>query len=89
MVFLVSYRLYRPGQDYPDLYDAIKKISGTYWHHTTSAWLVESQLTARQIFERLSPYIDAGDDLIVFRLQGEWWGKLADSDGAWLKTLSF
>lgn len=91
MVYLISYRLQRPGQDYNDLYEAIRKLSGTYWHHTTSAWLVEtSSLSAKQIYEKLTPYTDANDDLVVFRLQSEWWGRItAPSDLKWLKERTF
>lgn len=90
MVYLISYQLHRPGQDYPDLYGAIKKISGTWWHHTTSAWVVETTLTAKQVFETLVPFVDKNDDLIVFRLQEEWWGRLAEQESvAWLKVRNF
>lgn len=91
MVYIISYKLQRPGQDYSDLYNAIKNISGTYWHHTTSAWLVETNLSAQQIFETLFPFIvDDNDELIIFRLQGEWWGRLTDqSNLSWLRGRSF
>lgn len=91
MVYLISYKLQRPGQNYSDLYEAIGKISGTYWHHTTSVWLVEvNSLSAKQVYEKLSPYIDNNDDLIVFRLQGEWWGKIPDASNLeWLKGRTF
>lgn len=90
MIQLISYRLHRPEKDYPDLYDAIRKISGTYWHHTTSAWLVETTLSSKQVYETLNPYIDSDDDLVVFRLQGEWWGRVNNqSDMDWLKARTF
>ncbi|KKS65283.1 MAG: SinR family protein [Parcubacteria group bacterium GW2011_GWC1_43_12] len=91
MVYLISYRLNRPGQDYKDLYQAIQKISGTYWHHTTSAWLVESNLPAKQIYDLINPHvIDVNDELIIFRLQGEYYGRLAEQEiWRWLSSLSF
>lgn len=90
MVILISYKLARPGQDYPDLYDAIKKISGIWWHHTTSCWVIETSLSPKQVFERLNPLIDRNDDLIIFRLQEEWWGQLTELDNlTWLKARNF
>ena len=91
MVYLISYRLNKPGQDYSDLDDAIRKISGIYWHHTTSVWLVGTVLySAKQIFEKLSPFIDKNDELMVFRLQGEYTGHLTDSTNFdWLKVRQF
>jgi len=90
MVYLISYTLHKPGQDYTDLHGAIKAISGTWWHHTTSVWLVETSMSAKQIFDALSRYIDANDDLMVFRLQGDWQGKLADATNYnWLRARQF
>ena len=90
MVYLISYTLFRPGQDYKDLHKAIKEISGIWWHHTTSAWAVESNLSAEQIYKHLSPFVDSNDDLIVLRLQGQYWGKIADSSSTnWLRARTF
>lgn len=90
MVFLISYTLHKTGQNYADLQEAIKKISGVWWHHTTSVWLVSTQMSAKQIFDYLSPFIDNNDDLMVFKLQNEWHGKLADSTNYdWLRARVF
>jgi alpha-acetolactate decarboxylase len=90
MVYLIAYRLNKPGQDYSNLDDAIRKVSGIYWHHTTSSWLVESTLSAKQVFEKLHSFIDKNDELVVFRLQGEYWGHLPDPKNFdWLKARQF
>ncbi len=90
MVYLVSYTLHKPGQDYTDLHKAIKEVSGTWWKHTTSAWLADASVSAKQIFDRIVPYVDKNDDLMVFRLQGEWHGRTADSTNYdWLNARQF
>lgn len=90
MVYLISYRLYKPDQDYSDIDDTIRNISGTYWHHTTSVWLVGTTLSAKQIFDKLHPFVGKNDELMVFRLQGEWHGHLTDSTNYdWLKARQF
>ncbi|TSC83235.1 MAG: Uncharacterized protein G01um101419_145 [Parcubacteria group bacterium Gr01-1014_19] len=91
MTHLISYSLHRPGQEYSRLYKAIESISGTYWHHTTSAWLVETPLSAKQVYDLISPYaLDANDEIVVFRLQGDWYGKINESDGLnWLHKRKF
>lgn len=87
MVYLINYRLHKQGKNYEDLYSAIKNVSGTYWHNTTSSWLVESNLTASQIFTRLSTHIDSNDELVVFRLQGDYRGQLYPDDIKWLQDV--
>lgn len=52
MVYLISYDLNRPGQGYARLYDGIKEL-GAWWHYLDSTWLVDTNLTSSQIFERL------------------------------------
>ena len=37
--YMIGYDLNRPGQDYPALIDAIKRL-GTWWHHLDSTWIV-------------------------------------------------
>lgn len=84
MVYIINYRLHRPTQNYDELYKAIRGLSGTYWHNTTSSWVVQSGLSAKQIFGQLEPHIDNNDELVVFRLQGEYFGQLKPDDIKWL-----
>lgn len=53
MVYLITYDLKKPGQDYSNVHDAIKSC-GTWWHYLESTWLVDSYLTAEQISSRES-----------------------------------
>ena len=91
MVYLISYKLNQPGKDYENLYKAIKEVSGVWFHHTTSVWIIESNLSAEQIYNLISSnIIDKNDELIIFRLTGEWWGKLNDATNYdWLKARVF
>ena len=84
MIYIINYRLHRPTQNYDDLYKAIRALSGTYWHNTTSSWVVQSRLSAKQIFGQLKPHIDDNDELVVFRLQGDYYGQLNPDDIKWL-----
>lgn len=61
---LIAYDLNAPGQNYDDLIAAIKGL-GAWWHHLDSTWLVRSDLTARDIRDRLSKSLDSGDELLV------------------------
>lgn len=89
MVNLINYRLHRPSQNYEGLYDAIKSLSGTYWHNTTSSWLVQTALSPKQVYDKIRPHIDGDDELVVFRLEGDYHGQLQPDDLKWLEGRTF
>ncbi len=66
----------------------IKGLSGTYWHNTTSSWIVNTSLSAKSIFETLKPHIDGNDELAVFRLEGGYYGQLQTADHEWISSMS-
>jgi hypothetical protein len=69
--YLIGYDLNRPGQNYPELFDAIKQVGGTWWHCLDSTWIVKSDSTAKAIRDELAPHVDQGDELLVVNLTGE------------------
>ena len=70
--YLVGYDLNKPGQDYSDLFKAIKAI-GNWWHGLDSTWIVKTNLSAGEIRDRLKPPVtDQNDHLVVVRLEGDW-----------------
>ncbi len=62
---MIGYDLNKPGQDYSALFDAIKDLSGSWWHYLDSTWLVKSDLSSGQIRDRLAAFMDASDELLV------------------------
>ena len=84
--YLVTYDLNRPGQNYDDLFEAIKAI-GTWWHCLDSTWIVKSNLSAVQVRDSLSPQIDRNDSLLVVALSGEGaWMGFSEDCSSWLKN---
>ena len=83
--YLITYDLRKPGQNYDELYKAIKAI-GSWWHCLESNWIVKSNLSAVQIRDKVSPHIDKNDKLLVAHLSGEcaWMGFDTDCS-KWLK----
>ncbi len=73
--YLIGYDLYRPGQDYKDLFEAIKQL-GAWWHYLDSTWIVVTSHNAGQIRDYLKPYLDTNDELLVVRLRADaaWYG---------------
>ena len=85
--YLVGYDLNKSGKDYTGLIDEIKGISGTWWHHLDSTFIIKSDLTTYQIVNLLKSHIDSDDELLVVRLNGEWNSIGFNQDGVnWLKN---
>lgn len=74
----IGYDLRKPetSADYTELIDAIKGISGTWWHCLDSTWLVRTNMTCAVVRDLLLPYIDANDELLVAKMahEGAWFG---------------
>ncbi len=84
--YLITYDLNRPGQNYNELFEAIKAV-GTWWHCLDSTWIVKSNLTAVQVRDSLSPKIDNNDSLLVVALSGAGaWTGFSDECSTWLKN---
>ena len=88
MVLLITYDLNRPGQQYASLYEEIKK-AGTWWHHLESTWIIETDLTPRQWYERLTPHIDRNDNLIVVEITRNYYGWAPKEAWDWLANRRF
>lgn len=83
---LIGYDLNQPGKNYDALIDAIKGISGTYWHHLDSTWLVETTLTPVEVRDLLSAYLDSSDELLVLTASAPAaWRGFKESGSKWLK----
>lgn len=83
MSYLISYDLNAPGKNYDRLYDAIKSLGG-WWHHLDSTWIVTHPGPATAIRDKLMPYLDRNDKLLVAHCSGEAaWTRF---DSQWLKN---
>lgn len=85
-VYLVSYDLNRPGQDYGSLWKAIQSYPGSC-HAMESQWFIRSDKSVDEICRHLRGFIDKNDFLFVSEVTpGHQAGWLADDVAAWLKT---
>lgn len=85
MSYLISYDLNAPGKNYDQLYDAIKSLGG-WWHHLDSTWIVTHAGPATAIRDKLKPYLDHNDKLLVVHCSGEAaWTGFNSSGSQWLK----
>ena len=83
-VYLVSYDLNQPGQDYPRIIDAI----GTFDHCQVlkSQWFVASDKTYKEIFDYLIQFVDSTDQLLVTELPQNSEGRISPEAISWLNA---
>ena len=63
--YIISYDLYRPGNNYSDLTGAIKRLGDDWVHPLTNLWIVDTDMTATEIRGVLGDHLVAGDKLYV------------------------
>ncbi|MEK7603720.1 MAG: hypothetical protein AAB461_01195 [Patescibacteria group bacterium] len=86
MIILVTYDLNKSSKNYMPLFQAIKNISGTWWHSLTSVWLVKTDLSPAQIKNILLPHVDSNDELFVVRVTSDYAGYLGPEARQWLAS---
>jgi hypothetical protein len=88
MILLISYDLNRPGQNYSALHEEIKQ-AGTWWHHLESTWLIETNQTPNQWYDRLAKHLDATDNILIIEVTRNYYGWLPQKAWDWLSARSF
>ena len=63
--YIISYDLYRPGNNYSDLTAEIKRLGADWEHPIANLWIVETGLTAGEIRAALSDHLVTGDKLYI------------------------
>ena len=78
MVYMVTYDLCSPGQNYNKVIEAIQKASsGNVWCKVCeSSYLIKSNLTSQQVFNKIDPYLDKNDTLLVIEVIQNYYGQL-------------
>jgi hypothetical protein len=83
-VLLITYDLKKPGQDYSDLYKVIKEYA---WARLSeSSYAIETNESPEVVFNKLEPYIDANDYLLVITLKRPFAGRNAKDVIDWLES---
>ena len=88
MVYMITYDLNSTGQRYNELISAIKKASNgcwcTFWK---SSYLIQSPLSLSQITDRLKPYLDSNDRLLVIEVKRNYRGWLTDDERSYINDM--
>ena len=88
MVYMITYDLNSTGQRYNELISAIKGASSgcwcTFWK---SSYLIQSPLSPSQITDRLKPYLDSNDRLLVIEVKRNYQGWLTDDERSYINDM--
>lgn len=86
-IFLITYDLKKPGQNYNEFYETIKGC-GEWQHPLESTWVVKvgSNYSSNDIYNQLRPRIDDGDLMFVVDITDQdRQGWLAKTFWEWIK----
>jgi hypothetical protein len=82
--YIISYDLRKPGQNYEQLYEAIKSY-GTWAKINESLWAIVTTSNATQVRDKLLAHIDSNDRLFVIKsgVEAAWKNSICKNE--WLK----
>lgn len=91
MVYMITYDLNKQGKDYDNLIQAIKDAStGAWCSYWKSSYLIKSNISsAEKVFDRLKPYIDSNDRILVIEVTDNYWGWLENRQWEYIKESIF
>ncbi len=84
MVLLIAYELFDKTRDISKAIEQIKS-TGYWWHHLENIWIIETHETPAIWQERLLPYFQKTDNLLIIQLEGKYGGLLPVDAWTWLK----
>lgn len=84
-VYLITYDLKSPGQDYAALYKAIKSL-GDNRHDLESVWFVDTTLSAERIQYAIRPSMDKNDTLFITKVSSGYYGHASQELWTWLSS---
>ena len=84
-LYQICYDLRSPGQNYLELYKAIKGY-GNWAHPLESTWIIQTMQSASEVAQFLRKFMDANDGLLVTRWEGEAaWYNVNKEAGEWMR----
>lgn len=82
--YSITYDLKVPGKNYEQLYESIKQL-GAWWHYLESTWIVISNESSQQIWNRLSSSIDKNDFVLIIEVRKDCYGWLPPDAWDWIQ----
>lgn len=89
-VYMVTYDLNNPGQRYDDVIQAIKEASTGVWcTYRESSYLIQSNLSVQQVFDRIAPHLDSNDKLLIIEVKENYQGWLENNQWEYIRENIF
>lgn len=76
--YMITYDLNSEGQKYDKVIQAIKDASISWCTYWKSSYLIKSSLSANQIADKITPYLDSNDRMIVVEATKNYQGWLGE-----------
>ncbi len=85
MIYIVSYTL-RPKRDATKIINALK-ASGGWAHYLDETWLISTQESAQELYNRLVPAFQKADSILIvaFKPDANYQGWLPQDAWDWVK----
>lgn len=84
-VYLVTYDLHKPGNNYPAILEQIKASPG--WAQLSeSSYAISTNETATAAYARIHAQVDENDTLYVITLRKPWMGRGPKKVNDWLDS---
>ena len=83
-IYLVAYDFPGSSDKYSDLFDELKKSRG-WWHYIDSVWLLNTDESADEIYERLERYLDDDINMFITEIGNDYQGWLPDRAWKWIR----
>jgi hypothetical protein len=94
-VYCISYDLggndafHKEHRDYNRIIRHIKKTY-PFWHQSKSTWFIETNKTAKEVYDDLQSKIVKTDHIMIIQVMPHWWATgSTPKEYEWLKTRKF
>lgn len=89
MVLMITYDLNSTGQRYEDVINAIRTNAINWCTYWKSSYLVKTNLNPDQFQEKLKPYLDGNDRLLIVKCEGSYQGWLSEEQWKYIRENIF
>lgn len=84
MILLITYNLNEPTRNTEALFNEIKK-AGTWWHHLDSTWLIKTNSSPKEWYNRIAPRFLKSDSFLIIEVKSNYYGWLPQNAWDWIQ----
>jgi hypothetical protein len=88
-VYLINYKLRTPLKDYQPFHAAVKTMANGWFSYFDDSWLINTNLSPKEIAEKLYPHMTKDDRLLVIKVTRDYYGWLPEEGWKWLRERQF